>query len=645
MSSESSPRSASWPSKETNSVNGSTASFQEDDDRVVERVAEFASQYPDLADLPLSVTHGRKLRRIVTDPEFSEEWVEPEQPLEDAFSVRSLDRRTAATWTDAIHAFLRSHVDYEGLVARFADRESGDEFDVPLVDAWGEEYSRKQYARARALQRQMGGGERPTGGEAVPAWDDPATAMLTLTASSVPSGDRLSPVDHLDAIHDAFSYGGVRDALRNTMEYHLGLESDDWGYWLQGEPHGMGTAADDDKRSGLNACYTHLHVGVYFDAAATSLDLNSVGSEFERVIDKHVEECDPAGFAGHDYTEIDDYLREEDGCISLNADVGNLGSYMAAYMGGYTESLLDKPIEYIAWGALYWSTARQRTTRSQTVNQAIRADRCEQCAENEESGQVDPHGERVRWDDGRGADVVCSCCGSPWTVDQGQLDGPRETRRALDDDLRWAAGVATPPPEPDSGRSLSERWPSADRAWSYGESPRKSLIRNRVQDYFDVHGRGTSLPALLAHLNIDPSHKEFVGEILDGKTEPNSEAFDRRSTDPAFGYDLKAIVDADGNEHEPGGGGVDMVQLELPIQNLIENTRLGNDLAQGEIFRNKQTKIASHNAETIAASLLQMGVTSPEVADRLLTVEDYHISNPQMERDEPRPCMVHSNST
>jgi len=28
-------------------------------------------------------------------------------------------------------------------------------------------------------------------------------------------------------------------------------------------------------------------------------------------------------------------------------------------MGGYTEDLLDKPIEYIAWGAVYWSAARE----------------------------------------------------------------------------------------------------------------------------------------------------------------------------------------------------------------------------------------------------------------------------------------------
>lgn len=323
----------------------------------------------------------------------------------------------------------------------------------------------------------------------------------------------------------------------------------------------------------------------------------------------------------------------------MNADVGNLGSYLAAYMGGYTEDLLDKPIEYIAWGAVYWSAARQRTTRSQTVNQAIRADRCEQRAENEESEQVDAHGERVRWDDGRGADVVCSCCGSPWMVDQDQLDGPPETGSALDDDLRWAADVATPAPEPDSNRSLAERWPSADSAWSYGESPRKSLIRDRVRDYFDVHGRDVSLPAILAHLNIDPSHKEFVGEILNGEKEPGSESFDRRSTEPRFGYELKAIVDRDGNEHQPGGGGVDMVSLELPVQNIIKNTRLQHNLVQGEIFRNSLTQFASHSPNQIANSFVKQGITNPDVVDELLIVEDYHITNREMSRDEPRGCM------
>jgi len=67
------------------------------------------------------------------------------------------------------------------------------------------------------------------------------------------------------------------------------------------------------------------------------------------------------------------------------------------------------------------------------VNQAIRADRCEQRAENEESGQVDSHGERVRWDDGHGADVVFArAAGRPGlsnkTVSMGRLnERPRST--------------------------------------------------------------------------------------------------------------------------------------------------------------------------------------------------------------------------
>jgi len=80
------------------------------------------------------------------------------------------------------------------------------------------------------------------------------------------------------------------------------------------------------------------------------------------------------------------------------------------------------------------------------------------------------------------------------TIEQDRLDGPPERETALDDDLRWAADAVTSPPETEPGRSFADRWPSADSAWSYGESPRKALIRERVLDYLDVHGRDVSLP-------------------------------------------------------------------------------------------------------------------------------------------------------
>ncbi|VTT85899.1 hypothetical protein DM2_1937 [Halorubrum sp. DM2] len=106
-----------------------------------------------------------------------------------------------------------------------------------------------------------------------------------------------------------------------------------------------------------------------------------------------------------------------------------------------------------------------------------------------------------------------------------------------------------------------------------------------------------------------------------------------------FGYELKAIVNRDGNEHQSGGGGVDMVHLNLPVRNIVENTRLANDLVQGEIFRDSRLGVASHDPKVIASRFIEEGITQPEVADRLLVVDDYHILNPAMGRNKPRPCV------
>jgi hypothetical protein len=475
----------------------------------------------------------------------------------------------------------------------------------------------------------MSGGDRPSGGEAVAEWSDPATAMLTTTASSRPESDRLPPVDHLDSIHDAFSYGGVRDTLRNTMEYHLGLEPEQWGYWAQAEPHGMG-AAESDEIPGVNACYTHLHIGVYFDASVTP-SLRDVGSELERVIDKHVEVCEPAGFDAHDYTEIDDYLRDDDGCISLNGDVDNLGSYLAAYMGGYTEELLEKPIEYLAWGAVYWSAARRRTSRSKIVNESIRADRCEQRAESDQSNQTDSHGERVEWNDGRGLDVVCGSCGSGWSIDQDRLSEP-----VSDDDLEDAledeySGDHSPDQEP----SLRDQWPSADSAFSVGESLRHKAIRDRVLSFIEIHGASVSLPQILGQLNIDPKHRDFVQKILDGEREQPHDSF----SEPKLvddDWELIAIVDSDGEEHSPGGGGVDMVSLHMPHRQLLEQTRLRHDLVSGEKFRCEKCHFSTHDHTMMARHLVGHDLTEPMFADHVLKVEDYYNQNRScMEKPAP----------
>ncbi|WP_435066261.1 hypothetical protein [Halobaculum sp. EA56] len=618
---------ASWPSKETNSVETPTGGSRGDCVPAIvhERVSEFKRKYPDLADLPLSRTHGRSLRRIVTEAEWTDELVEPDAFGESAFWTSKIESRKAAPWADALAAFLTAHLEYDGLLARFSNGEES--FEIPLTDAWGQEYHAKQYARARALERQMGGGERPSGGEAVAAWDRPATAMLTLSASSVPDGDRLPPVDHLDAVHDSFSYGGVRDTLRNAMEYHLGLDSEEWGYWLQAEPHGLG------GDPGMNACYTHVHVGVYFDGGG--LDAEHVGSELERVVDKHVEVCEPAGASAHDYASIRSYEEENDGCISVNMEVGNLGSYLAAYMGGsYDEALEERPIEYLAWGALYWSTARRRTTRSQTVNQAIAADACEQRAESDSAGQTASHGDGVRWSEANGPDVVCRCCSSGWAIDQSRLEPP-----TLDDDLRALLPDSPPDRNSDSEPSLSDLWADARAAGRAGESTESARVRERVTRWLDAHPDADVTPVgLLGRLDLDPAHVELVADLLAGsENESESEGFVRYEG-LATKWEIEAIVDADGQEHAPGDGGVDMVALHLPEKRIRECTRLAKPLKKGEIWRCGKCNFATHNAHMMAGHLVDHGLEDPEVADHILM---YH-PLAEVRKREPRKEMQYN---
>lgn len=678
--------------QETNFVTASTAKkrLSDVDPRIIARVAEFATAYPELARRPVSETHGRKLRREVTDPEFVDRWVEPESEFENPFKVVEEKSRPAVTWLHVVHRFLTAHSNYDGLVARFenTDETKDEDFLVDLNDAWGPEYMDKEYARAKALDRQTAGGQRPTGGEAHQEWDRPATSMLTLTASSIPASIRLLGVDHLDAVHDSWSKNGVRQTLRNTMEHHLGLDAADWGYWAQAEPHGAGASADPDKNPGLNACYTHVHVAVYFDAAPLFGDLDgdpeavgtpthqrweSIGSEFERVIDKHVDVCEPAGKSGHNYEKIDSYVAEDNGCISLNPEVENLGSYLAAYLGGYKGDLFDRSIEYIAWGSLYWSTARQRTTRSQRINHAIRADACQQRAESDYSEQSVDHGERVRWNHGHGPDVVCSCCGSGWQVDQERLDQPIPSEEipepeqpdgpqasgsdsgvradgglVEDDDGQPAEGELAEEDGPDRSdhgdpqppQSLAERWPTADGAHRIGESTEKARVRTIVEDHLrrqpgDVED--VSVPRLLGELSIAPRFADFVADLLDGTADDDlEESFSRSSGIAIDEWELVAIIDKDGEEHTPGDGGIDMRPLNLPTKNIVENTRLRHDREKGEYWYDRKTSIAfpgGCDAETVAAHYVKEGITDPQVVDSLLGISDWS--------DLDRDCMQH----
>lgn len=613
MSTPEQPSGGSRPSKGTNSVGSSNAESDGSGEIpavVGERVREFRDRYPDLAGKPLSETHGRSLRRAVTEADWTEEIVSTDVFGESAFTTRSLDRRGASSWAEAIASFLTAHLRYDGLVARFSD--GSDEFELPLTDAWTTEYQKKQYARAQSLDRVMAGGPRPSGGRSEPAWESPATAMITLSGTSIPDGERIGPVDHLDALHDSWSYDGVRNTLRNVMEYHLNLDSSEWGVWLQAEPHGV------DGDGGLNACYTHLHAAVYYDSRG--LDPQRVGSTLTKVIDKHLDVCEIAGWDAHNYELIDDFT-DSDGVISVNEDVADLGCYMAAYnAGSFEEELEERPIEYLAWGALYWATARQRTTRSQTLNHAIEADACNQRAEQPEeiAHQEEEHGESVRWRSAHGPDVVCTHCGSGWAIDQNRVEEPDPVE------------LPDASPTPDGGeRSIRQRWPTATAAASYEEPLIDANLRERVEAFIEIHGTEVPIPRLLAQLRISPSRRDAVESIVEDTRGVTTDSFDRPVE---TGWELVAIVEDDGTEHTPGGGGVDMVDLHLPVGELLNRTRLRHDLRTGEKWRCGSCDFATHQSESMAHHLVDHGFDDASTADRMLIVEDYH--------DHDRDCMA-----
>lgn len=257
---------------------------------------------------------------------------------------------------------------------------------------------------------------------------------------------------------------------------------------------------------------------------------------------------------------------------------------------------------------------------------AIQADACQQRAEHPDTEQTDDHGERVEWNDGNGPDVVCPCCGSGWGIDQSRLEEPSVS----DDDLADALDDYEESP---AALSLSERWPSADAAVSSGESTVHAKVREKITNWLE--GRpdaNPSVPRLLGDLRIDPRHAEFVADVLDGN-EPATESF-TRPTD-ATEWHLEAIVDADGEEHEPVGDGVDMVELHLPVRHLLQETRLQHSLKSGEVFRCGNCNVAVHQPEWMARHLAEeYGLHDSESADSVLIVEDYH--------DQQRECMERS---
>ena len=469
-----------------------------------ERVAGLMADYPDLMNTPLSETHGRTLRESVMD---ERETIEREVDVgkSETITISETVAHPSGTWLTAVWDLLETYEKYRDMNLRMVREKRGvdrEEFSVPLSISFSPEYQTATYAKLMALQRQLIGesaDDSPTGEEFVGEFEEPVTALFGLTASSYKeAGDSGSghrpPADHDRGVRDAWtgSTSSVKRTTRYVLEDKLGLDSSEYVWWWQSEPH---------PGDGPAAAYSHSHPIVIFDAAAASVPVGEIDEEtFRPVVAKHVAECDGAEWWAHEISE------EEESAVRVRKpdEIQDFGSYVSKYLSlGPEKDLLERSDKYIMWAASQWATATQKYSKSKTATAAIKADACHQRYADPEAEQSLDHGERLVRSEKSGVEWECACCGSHFGIDQSP-DSLTEMRLSSAETVGESA-VATDGGEEEEGppQRLEDRWPSADSAARVG-----SVVRPRECD----HPPGSDECPLCASETEAPDHT-VSGEV------------------------------------------------------------------------------------------------------------------------------------
>lgn len=530
------------PSRQSNqnkSVNSATADSPPSQEQVVECVTDFAKKYPERARLDLATGDGTTIRREYANVE-TVEWEEDLRLSAEERERLMLDRPMGTadgevspiSWAEGIRTLLEREAVVQGTTINLERRHLNDveEYDVPAQTRWSKPYQKKYNAQIDAWLRELVGGERPSGGVTAPSYEDPHIALITLSASSVPDGDRVGPVDHLEALQD--SWRSTYHALRNRLR-SLGFDSSEWQYDRRAEPH----KNDRGDGRGVNECYGHEHVVLVVDGEVTSEDLRPV-------VEKHVEANEWAGEAAHGEDAVE---------VRTPEDLEDPAAYVSDYCSIDPVGLFDRSPSYQAWAAAATAASYRTVTRSEAARAAATADRCRQRAESSESDQVRRHGEEVRRSDG---EVVCLCCGTSHDIDQEQtLVEQRRPETAGEPtvadgggSLRTAAGRR---------EELEERWPSARAAASVGESTERARVRERIEQVAHAHGELSDVELAAKYDAI--GHVDVVREVRSGANTDPSEVVGFECPERPARWRVVSVT-VDGEVHPAsGGGGVETV--------------------------------------------------------------------------------------
>ena len=288
----------SYPAQSDRDANTADLSHRPDVPTPADRISGIVERYGDRVFTPVSETHGRKLRcEGLSEPETVERTVQTGDNEETV--VSETVAQGAVPWIVAISEMLEWYEGYRDKSLRLGRgsevRGDHESFLVDIDNSLTPEYQSRQYARLQGLKRQLIGGEYPTGETVEGEFSDPVTVLFGLTASSLRSDGSFRPVvDHDREIREAWSgsSSSVKRTLRYVLEDKLGLESSEYAWWWQSEPH---PGPEKDATA-----YSHSHPVVVFDGAAASDGAAATDPETYRpVVAKHVAECEGAGWDAH----------------------------------------------------------------------------------------------------------------------------------------------------------------------------------------------------------------------------------------------------------------------------------------------------------------------------------------------------------
>ncbi|MFC7077893.1 hypothetical protein [Haloarcula halophila] len=558
-------------------------------------MAEFYEEFPDRASLPLTETHGSSLRREYTWERREEYHSEPLQDTENAVSGSQVVWRKPVTWAEAVRRTLENHEETRRTTINLECGRPSDpeyaEFSIDADNRWFASYQRRYYAQMKAWLREIVGGERPSGGLSEGAFDDPHIALVTLSASSVPDTERVGPIDHMETRRSSWS--DCYHTLRNTMR-SLGLDlGDGWQYDRRSEPH------TGERGGGLNHCYGHDHIVIVTDGEVTPSDLRPV-------VEKHVESCDWAGKQAHELHKTDwDANRDDLDTVTVKpaSEVDDLANYVASYCGIQPTDLLERSTKYIAWASAVTAANVKTVSRSDAAKHAAAADACKQRYESDRSDQGVDHGESILRSDRRGYDFECACCGSPHGIDQSHdtLTAARTAAKPVAD-----GGV-------DTAEKLRRAWPSARAAATIGEGPTRKQWRHRIENYLERYP-DASIPQIRGALDLPHRAETVIEEVAAGIDRTEVHSFHAGPE-----WHVKSVTVGEEEYPASSGNGVDMVETIMPVERLLEETKLGDDGNEATCWRCERTDVHMYRGRAMAGYLLKHDIVHPRAVDEVVT--------------------------